>query len=112
MNNPLNTPERHQSSLSPCSQATSNIAMPTLAYKNPAKRAGEAPGCCQEAGTGPNQTAEIHGEGADKHQADSEGGADPRALVISKSVEAPETCQAEGDHPAGKGDNSCARHYA
>src|SRR5439155_15415233 len=36
-NNALNTPERHQSSLSPCSQATSNIARPALAYKNPAK---------------------------------------------------------------------------
>src|SRR6266852_122950 len=36
-NNALNTPERHQSSLSPCSQAASNIARPTLAYKNPAK---------------------------------------------------------------------------
>src|ERR1700720_1069538 len=36
-NNALNTPERHQSSLSPCSQATSNIARPVLAYKNPAK---------------------------------------------------------------------------
>src|SRR5437868_12230053 len=36
-NSALNTPERHQSSLSPCSQAASNIARPVLAYKNPAK---------------------------------------------------------------------------
>src|SRR6266853_6025338 len=55
----------------------------------------ECCGCEQDAPRS-HQAAEIHGEGADKHQADIEGGANPRALVISKSMEAPEICQAEG----------------
>src|ERR1700722_7460891 len=38
----VNSPERHQSSLSPCSRAASKIAGPALAYKNPAKL-GAAP---------------------------------------------------------------------
>src|SRR5258707_948922 len=36
-NSAVNTPERHQSSLSPCSKAPSSIANPALAYRKPAK---------------------------------------------------------------------------
>jgi len=61
---------------------------------------------------GSHQTAEIHGERADKHQADIEGSANPRALVISKSMEPPEIGHAEGDHAASKRDNTCACNYA
>src|SRR6266480_5324143 len=66
------------------------------------KQYGEERGGCEQDAPRSHQTTEIHGEGADKHQADIEGGANPRALVISKSMEAPEICQAEGDHPAGE----------
>src|SRR6266852_6086790 len=59
-----------------------------------------------------HQTAEEHGERADKHQAGIEGTANPCALVVPESVKSPEIGHAEGDHPACERDNPGARNYA
>src|SRR6266851_783787 len=65
------------------------------------KQYGEERGGSQHYSPRPHQTTEIHRERADKHQADIEGSANPRAFVIPKSMEAPEIGQAEGDHATG-----------
>src|SRR6266404_1388706 len=60
------------------------------------KQRGEEGGGCEQDAPRSHQTAEIHRERADKHQSGIEGTANPRALVVPKSVKAPEIGHAEG----------------
>ena len=59
-----------------------------------------------------NQSAEVHGKWADKHQANVESGADPSALVVPKSEVAFEIGKTERDHPARESDDSRAEDHA
>ena len=60
------------------------------------KQNGEERSGCEQDAPRSHQTTEIHCERADKHQADIEGSANPRALVVPKSMEAPEIGQCRG----------------
>src|SRR5260221_7220398 len=76
------------------------------------KQHGEKGGGCEQNAPRTHQTAEIHRERANKHQASVEGTANPCALVVPKSVKAPEIGHAERDHAAGQRDNSRTYNHA
>src|ERR1700747_3344231 len=63
--------------------------------------------CCKEQNSPrSDQTAEIHGEGPDEHQAHVGSGAKPRAGIEANSEVAFEVCQPKGNHAAGQRDRS------